>query len=112
MATKVCIAELVGENNYAVISPDRLVFGLGASTQELQQLVAEETALLALPSEEVVGSSQEVSLGLIPTFDCNLRCGYCYARGGESKEVLSVETGKSHPGCCKKDGGCGKKHGD
>jgi uncharacterized protein len=29
---------------------------------------------------------------LLVTDDCNLRCRYCYARGGEKKEYMSWET--------------------
>jgi len=35
------------------------------------------------------GNPSVSTIGLIPTFDCNLRCIYCYARGGDSKEILS-----------------------
>jgi hypothetical protein len=29
------------------------------------------------------------------------------SNGAQSKKI----TGMAHPGCCKQDGGCGKKHG-
>ncbi len=33
-------------------------------------------------------------LYLAVTYDCNLRCVYCYARGGERKEYMSFSTAK------------------
>lgn len=36
-----------------------------------------------------------VSLYLLLTSDCNLRCKYCYSNGGETRNNLSIEVAKS-----------------
>ena len=35
------------------------------------------------------------SVTLLPTFDCNLRCGYCYASGGENPDFLDWGIAKA-----------------
>jgi uncharacterized protein len=82
------IVSLPGGNNYAIILPGTIMYGLEVnSNEELSELIKE--------AEEYQPESQKnqnihpfSTIGLIPTFDCNLRCIYCYARGGDSKEVL------------------------
>jgi len=81
------VVKLPGKGNYALIIPGQIVYGLEVSSpDELSQLVKEVslTGLMAKP--EIKSKVSEI--GLIPTFGCNLYCVYCYARGGESWEVL------------------------
>ena len=93
MQKNICIVSLPGEKNFAVISPGRVVYGLNASNEELLGLVVEEEKALSerTPSSEEYKSTPSTSIGLIPTFDCNLGCIYCYARGGETKESMNLE---------------------
>ncbi|MFH1900608.1 MAG: radical SAM protein [Patescibacteria group bacterium] len=89
----ICIVKLPNGDNYAIISPYRITYGLNASKKDLQHLILEEYELLD-KKELKNESSDEIktSIGIIPTFDCNLRCIYCYARGGETKETISIEV--------------------
>jgi uncharacterized protein len=96
MHKDVCIVKLPGEKNYAVISPGRVAYGLNATELELNQLVAEEESKLEQAVlDKVYEFVPSTSLGIIPTFDCNLNCIYCYARGGETKEIIPLETCKA-----------------
>jgi len=96
MERQACVVRLPGANNYALISEGRIAFGLGATEDELEILLTEEKAIkedVVLVDGETV-SAKVASISLIPTFDCNLRCLYCYARGGDTKEYLSLEKAK------------------
>jgi len=101
MNNNICVVELPGEKNYAVISPSRVVFGLKASKKEINDLIREENLeqLKDKLSTGVLYDSSIVSLGIIPTLDCNLRCVYCYARGGDTKEVIPLELAKDAIRC-------------
>ena len=97
--SNVCLINLPQQKNYAIVSPHRIVYGLNASESELNGLIKEEKERAVKTGEPKAESdrvhSQSASIGLIPTFDCNLRCIYCYARGGETKKTMSLETAKS-----------------
>lgn len=97
MRKNTCVVTLPGERNYALISPGRIVYGLNASEEELKELINEDESTLNRnkPKEKIRNMVSGVSLGLIPTFDCNLFCVYCYSRGGETKEVMPLEIGMS-----------------
>ena len=95
MDRKVVVARIMGDGNFAFISEDRIVFAIDASAEELEGLLLEERAYLPDSPETCSASQSTVSLGIIPTFDCNLHCGYCYARGGDSREVLNLDVGKT-----------------
>ena len=88
-----CVIDLPGEKNYAVVSPGRIAYGLNASSKDLFELCAKEKRLLNRVRKHghntIIRSS---SVGIMPTFDCNLRCVYCYARGGDSKEFISRDN--------------------
>ncbi len=92
-----CIVELPGNKNYSIVSPGRIVYGLNASKKELNSLINQERNLLRKFQRHGRKEKNNVnaSLGIIPTFDCNLRCIYCYARGGDDKEYISVKMAKT-----------------
>jgi len=90
MSTNPCVVRLPGTKNYAVIAPGLLLFGLGASSVELEGLIKEARA-----NNEETGKAKEKTfstIGLIPTFDCNQRCIYCYSKGGESVEIIPLSV--------------------
>ena len=93
---EICVIPLVGVNNYAVVSEGRITYGLNASSPELEQLIEEEKAIVNdhKLQEDEVGPSV-ASICLIPTFNCNLRCQYCYALGGDTKEVMPLSMAKT-----------------
>lgn len=93
MGTIPCVVKLPGDNNYAVISPGLLLFGLRASPNELSGLIDEARANSVSDLSEV-GYPDFSTIGLIPTFDCNQRCIYCYSKGGESKEIMPPNVAK------------------
>ncbi|MBP7785716.1 radical SAM protein [Patescibacteria group bacterium] len=89
---EVCVVKLPGIRNFAVVYPGNILFGLDATDEDLESLMFEA---YSVPIENINEHSRNnASLGIIVTFDCNLRCEYCYARGGESKELISFETAK------------------
>lgn len=88
----VCVVELPGQRNFAVIYPGNILFGLGASEKDLINLIKEASDETI---EDSSGNTENASLGIIVTFDCNLRCEYCYARGGESKEIISLKVAEN-----------------
>ena len=89
----VSIVKLNDSNDYAIIAPGQITYALNASAQELlktEKEVYEETKDYKLAKENL----DRVSLAIMPTYDCNLRCIYCYANGGKYKEVISMDIAK------------------
>ncbi|NMB70509.1 radical SAM protein [candidate division WWE3 bacterium] len=87
-----CVVSLPGVRNYAVISPGLLLFGLGATPDDLTSLVNEaqnDTVDTAEAHDDAFST-----IGLIPTFDCNQRCIYCYSKGGETCEIMPLDIAK------------------
>ena len=89
---KPSVVVLPGKDNYAVMIPGAIFYGLGAkSKKELVDLV-KEVEEYASDIDSSVSESTVSTISLIPTFNCNLRCIYCYARGGECKKELQLAT--------------------
>lgn len=86
------LVELPGIGNYALILPGQINYGLEVSSKkELDDWVKEiEASWKVEPNQKISESVSEI--GIIATFDCNLGCIYCYARGGESHEVMLFTT--------------------
>ena len=57
------------------------------------QIVNGEPDEIPLPKKE--GKFEPTTVNLFPTSDCNLRCTYCYARGGETHVYMSLDIAKS-----------------
>jgi len=72
---ELCLIHLPQSKNYAIISPHRITYGLNASGDELESLIKEEQQVSEIEGEnnKCVSEMPTVSIGLIPTFDCNLR---------------------------------------
>lgn len=89
----------IDRQNYAVILPNKIVFAVDASEDDIAALVQEERSNLESDNASIehdhLAPSHEASLTLLPTFDCNLRCIYCYARGGDDKVYMSKEIAKA-----------------
>lgn len=89
----------IDSRNFAVILPNKIVFAVDASKDEVAALVQEERK--NLENESVTGeqnhptSCHGATLTLLPTFDCNLRCVYCYARGGDDKIYMSEQVARA-----------------
>lgn len=89
----------INKQNYALILPNRIVFAVDASEDEIAALVQEERSNLEgenlTEDHSLLSSNHGASLTLLPTLDCNLRCVYCYARGGDDKIYMSKEVAKA-----------------
>jgi uncharacterized protein len=97
MNKEICVISLPRKKSYAVISPHRIVYGLEASKKEMSALVEEEKKVMKnfVSGTNYSGQCLENdSVGIIPTFDCNLRCVYCYSKGGEKKKTMSLDVAK------------------
>lgn len=89
----VSVIKLEKEKNYAIIAPGQITYALNASEEELNneiEEVYEETKKFKLEEP----SKEYTSIAIIPTFDCNLRCIYCYANGGKTNEIISLDIVK------------------
>jgi len=97
--SRICVINLPRERNYAIVSPHRIVYGLNASENELDNLIKEEEERTVEIDKSKSNCdrmhSQFANIGLIPTFDCNLNCIYCYSKGGEVKKTMNLEMAKS-----------------
>jgi len=89
----------INKQNYALILPNRIVFAVDTSEDEIAALVQEERRNLegenVTEEHSHLGPNHGASLTLLPTLDCNLRCVYCYARGGDDKVYMSKEVAKA-----------------
>jgi len=76
-------------NGYARIIPNSI--SLARSREELS------TTKLEFPNSELksILDTKKASLTLLPTLDCNLRCIYCYSKGGENKINMTKNIAKS-----------------
>jgi len=95
------VVRLPGSNNYAVISVGRIVFALDAADSDLKLVFAEEEKEQKelLEKQHIYRDTEmqlkkSASLAIMPTLDCNLKCIYCYARGGDEKKTISFELAR------------------
>jgi len=89
----------LGKQDWAVISPNKIQFLKDAGRAEVENIIKEEQSSLAGAglSTNVIQSQSfpsKVGLTLLPTFDCNLRCVYCYSKGGDNKAYMSKGLAK------------------
>jgi len=66
--------------SYVQILPNRIRFISGENSFEESPLIIETPKKI---------KRDFVSLTILPTNNCNLRCIYCYSRGGERKEIMN-----------------------
>lgn len=97
MKDNISVIELPKPRCYAIISPSRIVYALDASDKEFKKLKEDESEsnikCSSKPGEKPI--SKSASVGLIPTLDCNLKCVYCYSKGGEAKDTITYELAVS-----------------
>lgn len=88
----------INTSDYAIISPNKVVFITDASEDDIITLAEDEQQSLVNDADSewlTTDLNQDANLTLIPTFDCNLRCVYCYSRGGDYKNYMSKEIAKA-----------------
>ena len=91
--SNVSTIKLDDANNYAIIAPGQITYALKADEKYLEKVIKEvekQVKNYKISSED----NDRVSLSLMPTYDCNLRCIYCYANGGKDKDILSESIAK------------------
>lgn len=70
----------VSKDVYAVIRPNEILY---AHKEDLDRF--REYSVSSYKGKERDG----LSVTFVPTLDCNLRCIYCYSRGGEQRDIMS-----------------------
>lgn len=94
MMDYISIIKLSKDNCYAIISPNKITYVLEASKQDLEQVKFEVLEEMQNFQTEPGCSINKESLSIIPTFDCNLQCIYCYANAGKTKEIINIDVVK------------------
>lgn len=91
--TRILDTVRIDNKHLVLISENRISFIHDVSDEEINDACVEERRIIAVRTDM---STTPIPLGpsiaFMPTFDCNLRCIYCYARGGEDKVMLSLTT--------------------
>lgn len=80
----------ISESEEKIIS--KIIRDRNADFNELLKIIPEINAAQLIKKAEVAEDSKKEfepdSVVLFPTLDCNLRCIYCYSKGGESKKSM------------------------
>lgn len=85
----------IDNRHLVLISENRVSFIPDIQDKEIGGVCAEERGIIAVHADaSKVPASLGPSIAFMPTFDCNLRCIYCYDRGGEDKATLPLATAK------------------
>jgi len=85
------------KRNCVLILPNKIIFLSDASEDERKELIANEKEELIIKIENEKRENDEkpcANITFLPTSDCNLRCIYCYAKGGEEKKYITEKLAK------------------
>jgi len=82
------------QKTYAIISPNKIRFLSDATDADVNNKVEEEKAHLSKHNITPVFNKEIEGITFLPTLNCNLRCIYCYAKGGEKQTNLSEDMAK------------------
>lgn len=81
----------LGKGRYVLISENRLNFLSGIEKGDLDNAVNEDIGVITKEEvNEKEGFCIGPSISFMPTLDCNLRCIYCYAKGGDNKIYMDL----------------------
>ncbi|MCL0086805.1 radical SAM protein, partial [Thermodesulfovibrionales bacterium] len=86
------------KESWVVILPNKIIFLSDAAEDEINELIAKEKTELVKEIEKEKNEANKAlaaNITFLPTFDCNLRCIYCYARGGDERMYLTKELAKA-----------------
>lgn len=105
-AKDICIVSL-SRKDYALTLPGKIIFALEANRKEVNSLITTEIDVVSKyrRSSNIQDSQDKkkvAALTLLPTMNCNLRCIYCYAKGGESQITMTSRTAISSLDALKK----------
>lgn len=85
----------VSDGQYVLISENRINFISEIKQGSLKDVLCEEANLI---KSQEFKQEEEVfvgpSIAFMPTLDCNLRCIYCYARGGDDKIYMDLSLAR------------------
>ncbi|NQV13533.1 MAG: SPASM domain-containing protein [Parcubacteria group bacterium] len=85
----------IDNRHLVLISENRISFIPNVSDEEIEQACVEERRVIVAHANASTTHTQlGPSIAFMPTFDCNLRCIYCYAKGGEDQTSLPLATAK------------------
>ena len=84
----------VGNGQYVLISENRINFISEIENGSLQDVLREEVDLIELQEFEQEEVRIGPSIAFMPTLDCNLRCVYCYARGGDDAIYMDLSLAR------------------
>jgi uncharacterized protein len=85
----------IDNRHLVLISENHISFISDILDEEIGDICAEEQRIItALADKATAPVPLGPSIAFMPTFDCNLRCIYCYARGEEDKATLPFVTAK------------------
>src|SRR3989338_11183207 len=82
------------QKTYAIISPNKIHFLSDATDADVNSKVEEEKAHLSKRNTTPAFNKEIEGITFLPTLNCNLRCIYCYAKGGERQTNLSEDLAK------------------
>jgi len=92
---KIDIVDL-GKGRHVLISENRLNFLSGIEEGDSNNIIDEEMEVIV---KERNNKKEEPRIGpsisFMPTLDCNLRCVYCYAKGGDDKIYMDSALAKA-----------------
>ncbi|MFH1745197.1 MAG: radical SAM protein [bacterium] len=98
MDTQTVILDIarIDNKHLVLISNNRISFIPNVTNENIRNVCAEERHIItAYADMPAIPVPLGPSIAFMPTFDCNLRCIYCYARGGEYKTALSFTKAKN-----------------
>ncbi len=91
---EVTTIKLEKEKSYVLTTPGKLVFLEDCNEKELNDCINELKQEQEEKKENLNNTGNSVSLAVIPTYNCNLRCVYCYANGGRDKNKIDINIVK------------------
>ncbi len=91
---EVTTIKLEKEGCYVLTTPGKLVFLENCNDNELNDNINELKSEQGEKQENLNSIDTSVSLAVIPTYNCNLRCIYCYANGGRDKNKIDINIVK------------------
>lgn len=81
--------KLDNDGTYVLMAPDQLLFLYEATEEEAKK---ELEKIKQTENSKIDSVNSCANIAFITTFDCNLNCVYCYAKGGDTKEYISLDN--------------------